>query len=69
MEKDKITVDELVKKAGSRYNLVALVAKRSQEVLFECDRSMKASEVINKVFHEVADGKIKLKEGGKDEGK
>lgn len=69
MEKEKITVDELVKKAGSRYNLVALVAKRSQEVLLECDRSMKASEVINKVFQEVMDNKLKLKEGGKNEGK
>ena len=69
MEKQKVTVDELVKKTGSRYNLMSLVAKRSQEVLFECDRSMKASEVIFKVFQEVMDGKLKIKDGGKNESK
>ena len=66
---EKITVDELLKKVGSRYALVSLVAKRAQELLVDGDRSVKASKIINKIFEEIVQDKIAIKKEEVNEGK
>ena len=68
---EKIIVDELLKKVGARYGLISLAAKRAHEMLVGNEKSMKASEIINKVFEEIIQGKItiKIKEEGGDESK
>jgi DNA-directed RNA polymerase omega subunit len=66
---DKITTDELLKKVGSRYALVSLVARRAQEMLAEGDKPMKASKIISKIFGEIARDEIRIKRVDTDEGK
>lgn len=61
MEKEKITIENLLKKISPRYTLVNLVSKRVQEMLTGSEKPVKGSEMINKVFKEIIDGKIKVK--------
>lgn len=66
---EKITVDELLKKVGSRYSLVGLVVRRAQEMLVEGDKPMKASKIISRIFEEIVQDKITIKKEETDEGK
>ena len=54
-------MDELLKKVDSKYTLIGLVAKRAQEVLSDGEKSMKASEIIEKIFQEIIQDKITVK--------
>lgn len=58
---EKVTVDELLKKVGTKYGLINLVAKRAREMLNESEKTIKAGEIINKIFEEVVQDKIKIK--------
>lgn len=66
---EKVSLDELFKKTGTRFGLVNLISKRAQEILFDGERTVKASEIINKIFEEVAQDKIRIKKEEKDESK
>ncbi|PIU52266.1 DNA-directed RNA polymerase subunit omega [Candidatus Desantisbacteria bacterium CG07_land_8_20_14_0_80_39_15] len=66
---EKITVDELLKKVGSKYGLISLVVKRAREMLNDSEKTIKAGEIINKIFEEIVQDKITIKQEEVDESK
>ena len=66
---EKITVDELLKKVGSKYGLISLVVKRAWEMLNDSEKTIKAGEIINKIFEEIVQDKITIKQEEVDESK
>ncbi len=59
MKKNKITVDELLEKIPNKYELAIACGKLAREELIEGEKKHK---VMDKVFKEILENKIEVKE-------
>lgn|GEM_PF-2372234 len=72
MDKDKINIDELLKKVDTRFHLVHIAAKRTREIIEGSDGTIKIADAIKKSLEEIIEDKLKFRSGieeGRDEGK
>lgn len=62
-------VNELVKKAGTRYGLIIAAAKRAREIIDTDDEviSVDSSVAVTQAINEIYDGTLELRELSEDE--
>lgn len=62
-------VNELIKKAGTRYGLIIAAAKRAREIIDTDDEviSVDSSVAVTQAINEIYDGTIEIRELSEDE--
>lgn len=62
-------VNELVKKAGTRYGLIIAAAKRAREIIDTDDEviSVDSSVAVTQAINEIYDGTLEIRELSEDE--